>query len=165
MQISLIVEWSSLSCLNTRLESNHDQKHFYKRCENQVWQPYLPCFNFILEILASFIFVFFRNFETFVTLAILPTRDYSGAIFWLAQRTCNDFTEDFRRNNAPWIFCGQRSNFLFMFNSKDHGWIWTRSQSFRRETSARFGENKHSYCNFHFKPMNIKTIFAVMNTS
>lgn len=59
MQISLIVEWSSLSCLNTRLESNHDQKHFYKRCENQVWQPYLPCFNFILEILASFIFVFF----------------------------------------------------------------------------------------------------------
>ena len=110
-------------------------------------------------------FCFFRNFETFVTLAILPTRDYSGAIFWLAQRTCNDFTEDFRRNNAPWIFCGQRSNFLFMFNSKDHGWIWTRSQSFRRETSARFGENKHSYCNFHFKPMNIKTIFAVMNTS
>lgn len=110
-------------------------------------------------------FCFFRNFETFVTLATLPTRDYSGAIFWLAQRTCNDFTEDFRRNNAPWIFCGQRSNFLFMFNSKDHGWIWTRSQSFRRETSARFGENKHNYCNFHFKPMNIKTIFAVMNTS
>ena len=110
-------------------------------------------------------FCFFRNFETFVTLAILPTRDYSGAIFWLAQRTCNDFTEDFRRNNAPWIFCGQRSNFLFMFNSKDNGWIWTRSQSFRRETSARFGENKHSYCNFHFKPMNIKMIFAVMYTS
>ena len=89
MQISLIVEWSSLSCLNTRqinLNIPYEQSQYMIK-STSTKDVKIKCGSRTYHVLTLFwksllhSFLFFLNFETFVTLAILPTRDYSGAIF------------------------------------------------------------------------------------